>query len=586
MLKRILEFLQNARWLVMLPLMLASFAAFSGFQELRNEPLRGDAWEYREMGLSIRETGIMLSPYEAAASAERGILYPAIIAPLTSGSEASSNKKIRALNALLFVFCAGGVYLLAAPFGNLAGVGAGCLWALNPLAVSYAAQGSIEMFYAFCVLLALLLFRRWLDTKLYRWAALAGSAFGVSIICRSVLFLFPPAAALLAWYLARPPKRQVVIFLLAACLPVALWAARNVRLFGEFVPLERGRASIILFDSSRGLPGDRGLSEVFDEAQSVYPAFNGLGHEDKLLALGEIARRNIYSHPFSFAAGSVKRAFGMAYVYCRQGLWLIPFVLAGLYLLWRRGKPALWVPYAAVIAYGILIYSPLSVSDRFMLPFFPFYFALASAALMAARPYAEDDAAAWSRSYALAAGAIVFLCAAVIFVIAAEWIKTKSGDGRFLSVPVENSFSDPVRKSAFLVRRGMALNRMGNKTAAAQAFESAETIKPVNPEAPLSLCVLLIEKNKFEDAFAACGRAADAARIDGNAGLLAAAESQGAEALRLAREFPRTALPQFPEREKAATVITKKRAPRVKKPARVSSKKARKTSRRKKAARR
>jgi len=581
--KRILGFLQSAKWLVLLPLLLASFVAVSRFMELRNEPLQGDAGEYFEMGLSIRQTGIMLSPYEAAVSAERGIAYPVLLAPFAGGSEVSAHARVRALNAALFVLCTACVYLLAAAFGNLAGVAAASVWALNPLSSSYAAQGGIEIFYTFCLLLSFLLFRRWLETKLFRWAALAGLGFGFSIICRSVLFVFPPVAAFLAWYLVRPQKRQIAVFLVAACLPVALWAARNARLFGQFVPLERGRANVILFDSSRGMPGDRGLLEVFSEAQAASPAFNALSHEDKLLSLGETARRNIYAHPFSFAAGSVRRAFGMAYIYCRQGLWLIPFVLAGFYFLWRRGKPETWVPYAAVLVYGILVYSPLSVSDRFMLPFFPFYFALASAPLIAAVPHPEEDSLfkAWCGR-----GAAVVVCglfAASGLVMLSEGLRTRPGDGRLLSVPVEKSFSDPLRKSAFLVRRGIALDREGNKTAAAQAFEAAEAIKPVNPEAPLSLCALLLEKNKFEDACAACARAADAARLAGNAALLAAAETQGAEASRLAREFPRTSLPQFPEKEKASPVVRKKRAPKARKVTKVSSRQVRESpSRRKK----
>jgi tetratricopeptide (TPR) repeat protein len=146
-----------------------------------------------------------------------------------------------------------GCLLQGPPGGALAAALAALPWSANEVGLGE------ELLYKLLVGLAALLLAWKSSRPTWRRGAALGLAIGVSLLCRSPLFLFPPLLA--AYDLIRPdPKRSlrsrlpgVAALLLCSYILLAPWTLMNWRLHGRFIPLEDGRADSDVATAAMGL---------------------------------------------------------------------------------------------------------------------------------------------------------------------------------------------------------------------------------------------------------------------------------------------------------------------------------------------
>ncbi|MBI5209682.1 MAG: tetratricopeptide repeat protein [Elusimicrobia bacterium] len=286
--------------------------------------------------------------------------------------------------------------------------------------------------------------------------AVAGAAIGVSLLCRSPLFLFAPAlAAAGCWRERRAAGRWLAAAVLALA-PVAVlapWAVMNWRLGGGFSPFESGRADCNVTTGALGL---------VPTVEGDYFALAGIGPEDDVMrwAAGEVLR-----HPVRYAAAVAQRAWYVAGFH--------PVIIA----LWalsawvcRRRREHAEVSF--LLAYYLGIHCLMSVETTYFEPVWPVMLVLAGCGALEASGAGRREGGrpglglAWPYlAAALAAGLVVLRLA---------WVypgRASSGWAAFEGA-ISRSPLDPLP----VYFRGMRNLEQGRLDAAGSDFERAASL--------------------------------------------------------------------------------------------------------------
>jgi hypothetical protein len=254
-------------------------------------------------------------------------------------------------------------------------------------------------------------------------AAVAGLAFGVSVLAReTALYFLPVAAFWLAW---RRPNgmRRAAALLLAAFLVIAPWTLRNFLVYDAFVPVStagalnlwqgntrlsrqevyeqywevRGRIEKYRFARQKGLEAirERQPGWLFEKLRDEMPMF----WEADSQPLVHI-RRGAYGEV------APARAFLAAVVVLLPYLALLASFVAGLLVIpWTRAS----VPLLAFLAYYNLLHVATHGYARYRLPVLPVLFLVSAYGLVALRSRPRPEISPRRR---LVAGAIGLLMAA------------------------------------------------------------------------------------------------------------------------------------------------------------------------------
>lgn len=271
-----------------------------------------------------------------------------------------------ALAALVVLSFTLGMLLGGTPGGLFAAAGALLEWAHHP-----PGPDGLKMFgYSILFLLtATVLAWRARKPGSLRSAAL-GAVLGCGLLYRSALFALAPALVALEVLLARrgSPRReprQAALLLLLPALLLLPWIGMNARLHGEFVPFERGAASLNLVTALSGVDAasDGDLRLLMDSPPST-------GTQGVLVW----ALRRAMARPGEFLAGSLRRVSRMLF----SNAWLA--VAALTLALLRRRRPGLADCSLLSVVY-LLVVCSMSVSAYYFQPFWLLLAALLGGAM-------------------------------------------------------------------------------------------------------------------------------------------------------------------------------------------------------------
>jgi len=123
-----------------------------------------------------------------------------------------------------------------------AGLGAAFICAMYPVWVIWPVLFLTETLYAILVLTFVWCLVRSMETCTIQYAAITGVAFGLTLLTREALLLFPLLLPFALWWFHvywRRAWRYLLIFALATLLTLSPWLARNYHTFGQVFYTER-----------------------------------------------------------------------------------------------------------------------------------------------------------------------------------------------------------------------------------------------------------------------------------------------------------------------------------------------------------
>jgi hypothetical protein len=297
-------------------------------------------------------------------------------------------------NGLLLGVC---VWMAAAIMRRALGEGRAWLLSLGllafwPFGAYWAAKMTSDTLHAALMLaFALALFT---DRPSTRNALLAGALLGAATMVRGYTLLMLPAFFLL-WCVWRHPAispRRLLLAGLVFAVIVGSWTARNYHHFGKPIALSSIGPGIGLwiasYDYIEGrVPDDAQMWEDWAKVGAKDP----YRYEDHQRLMAAVLDR-IRQHPGAWAAYSAKRLVRLwlpgTDVASGPVLWALWGTLGSLLVLtiwgaagaWRSPNAALLGAVAIVVYYG-LVFVPLNVEGRYLLPARPFSFLLAASAV-------------------------------------------------------------------------------------------------------------------------------------------------------------------------------------------------------------
>lgn len=139
---------------------------------------------------------------------------------------------LHALSALFLFFIAKRVF--DKEKGEQIGLVAALLFGLHPDLIEISAMLMTETFYLFVTIACIYLFLRVFESDMsFVWSAALGAGIAIGILSRPPLLLFIPIIAVL--YLIR--RRFVRLFLMLGIIAIVMapWAARNYRVYDQFI---------------------------------------------------------------------------------------------------------------------------------------------------------------------------------------------------------------------------------------------------------------------------------------------------------------------------------------------------------------
>ncbi len=185
-----------------------------------------------------------------------------------------------------------------------------------------------------------------------------GLSVGLSLLCRSPLFLFPFVLIVAGWFGAERKNRWNVVFkrglpmLFFSFLLLAPWVRMNWLVQGKFIPLDGTAAHANLITGALGITktveGDAKKLVGMSYGENVY-----------IWASGEIMR-----HPLRYAASVVRRLKLAAVLHPI----LIIMMLAGAWIFRRRQD---YRNVSLLAGYFIGIHCLLAIEERFFIPVWP-----------------------------------------------------------------------------------------------------------------------------------------------------------------------------------------------------------------------
>lgn len=168
--------------------------------------------------------------------------YPFVLAGIFAVAGESVGA-VQVFQLALSLLAGWGVYRIALRVteSDTTAVLAAIIFWLYPATILAESREALELTFTACAILFLALFYRSIDTFAYRDFALAGAAFGLTLLTRSTLAFVLPAlfAYMLLTRSTRPAiARTIALFAtasLAALLVMSPWIIRNYRISGRFI---------------------------------------------------------------------------------------------------------------------------------------------------------------------------------------------------------------------------------------------------------------------------------------------------------------------------------------------------------------
>ncbi len=369
---------------------LASIGRWSFATELQKQS-RTEYLEYYQMGRNLKEFKVL--GWRDEPSAFRGPLYPSVLSCVENfGPEG----KVRAphLEAVLISLeIPLGAWLALALHSPVAGIVTAAFIAFHPDLARLVSPYETEDFYGLLILLAALATALWWRSPGPKRAWLAGFIIAVSLLCRSVLFLFPPCLLI-------RPRKGVWALIGASYLFLLPWVARNAYQFQRFIPFEDHAATRNFFAATIGV-----TKNVPGAYQDILASWEDPGWRDSgdMSHMTSRAFRRIVAEPMAYGFSCLRR---LAYLLSIH--WGV-FFLAGFGAILCRRAPGIQV-LTLLCGYFVLIYTPMTVEARYLKPLLPCLLILAGCAVAQGVHWGKWERKIWAGTVErhVLAGALVF----------------------------------------------------------------------------------------------------------------------------------------------------------------------------------
>jgi 4-amino-4-deoxy-L-arabinose transferase-like glycosyltransferase len=383
---------------------------------------------YYSLAVNLRNTGVFAYPGSPRTpTAYRAPLYPAFLYPF-AGESGADFRTAALAQVMLFLAALLLVWTIALKIGGsgAGGTAAALIYAVHPVSVMYGVSFGVEFFYGVLLAAIAAALVHASETGRTRHYALAFLLSGISITCKSPMFLFPVflCGALLFLKDRRPSAKKLLLLCLIAYLPLLPWTVRNLERFRAFVPLEKDSAICDLYTAAAGMP----RSCPPETAKAVYSASGGGElYSGKVTVLSLEAA--ILASPGRYLRGTIKRAPA---VFSAFPL-LFLFSAAGWFLFRKNAGAGLT---AALAAYFVGIHLLVSFEERYLVPALPLLAVLASLPVSALSNRFSGKPAPEARSPVLApalygaAAMIAAVYALSLWLLAAESLEKRSFEKR------------------------------------------------------------------------------------------------------------------------------------------------------------
>jgi 4-amino-4-deoxy-L-arabinose transferase-like glycosyltransferase len=171
-------------------------------------------------------------------------LYPALVAGIYQIAGLQNYQAVRLVQVFLGLLIVLVVYLLGRnAYGSRVGLIAAAICCFYPSLVGATNLVLTETLFTLLLCLFALLIQQYLSSAQRVWLAAAGLTLGLAALTRSVLWLFPPVAALFLvvygrerFWLGRVVSAGILVF--AFCIVLAPWTIRNTLLQKTFTTVD------------------------------------------------------------------------------------------------------------------------------------------------------------------------------------------------------------------------------------------------------------------------------------------------------------------------------------------------------------
>jgi 4-amino-4-deoxy-L-arabinose transferase-like glycosyltransferase len=338
-------------------------------------------------------------------------LYPLFLAGIYT-LFGHSIPAVRVAQAVLGAVTVAGSFVLGRQLVRPAvGLVAAAVSAVYPFFVYYAGQLLTEtLFMALVVWLFVVGFKAVVERRL-RWFLLLGALAGLAALCRAEVFLFGPLLALwCAWRASKFPLRRLrlagaaALAMLAVMLP---WGLHNEAPQGPLI-LTTTKLGYNLYKYYHPtMTADQTVRTVPfpDFGERTEPQREALLREEGLGFMRQNPPRTLWFMANKLAllfkltpSNEVNRQYALVSV-LSYGL-LLPFMVAGFYLGWRRGGR--FLPVLAYVLFSVATKAAVFAGIRLRMQIEPFLILLAALAVvaLAERVLATPDRAPWRLAWA------------------------------------------------------------------------------------------------------------------------------------------------------------------------------------------
>lgn len=504
---------RSRAWLAALVAVLLLGLALRGREAFnRIEEGRVALLDYYTLALNLHQRSILAYPLDPEIpTAFRAGLFPAFLAGLM---QLASSTRPEFLMLVQIGLAGGMIVLCFAAAGAVhsleAGIIAATMYALHPEQIRYAPNLNVELFFSVLLMAVALSLIEWTRGPRRAGVMRLGLAMGLSIACRSVLWLFPLALGV-AGHLRRELRphaaRHAVLAGLVAVVPLAPWIARNAAQFGAFIPFEKCAAVSNLYSGSIGMIDTWNQIELQAVASLQNRPLSGHGSvAEKSDTLVSMALESILSHPSGYLRSCLAR---LKRVILDTHPWL---ALAAAIGVWRMWSNSAVYGLGLLVAYFWGVHSLMSIEIRYFVPLTPILMILAGCGL-------ADFLPARSRSHPLdlrpvRIGLTVLLLIGGI-AVGAETIllarEVRSWDARPYPSACREGYlpAGSAERSSwrFFNDRGVRSYLRGDLSGAVSDFQRAANMAPDEPECRLSLATAKSKLGDHESALALCREA-------------------------------------------------------------------------------
>lgn len=359
-----------------------------------------DVVAYVDIGASLADHGVF--GFGGRASAFRPPLYPWMLGAVFA-TFGENYRVIRLLQAVLGGLAAVALYALGRRlFDERVGLLAGVGLAAYPMLLYFTGEIMTETLYVAVSIGAVALTVRCWQVRTVRSAALAGSIWGLAVLCRPTatfcVFGLVALAMVSFWRKDRTGAGLLVVVALVAAVVTIPWVIRNSLVFGRFVPVTT-YTGINLY---KGLPGKDNRTALADLGYNHHqiedPKLHALPADEVALDARARAywRAFVSQHPGAYAAEKLRdlrrfwfdfnlagRLTGVrpALVLATFAPYLLVLVLAvfGLARALKEGRSDALIVTLGMVGITLLAYVPFYAGKRYRMPTVDPYLILMSA---------------------------------------------------------------------------------------------------------------------------------------------------------------------------------------------------------------